>query len=315
MGTGEDSENGLRSEPADRPSRGLDDTSPAVALLPAEAPSVRIAARRRTIRLHPGLIGGPVRRDRQGLGPDRMRPPRPVPAQQGDPASHGRPGERIHVISTDTLVEQPLVARWVDTSLDRMRTAAREQEMPVQPHKLTSEVANSFWVNLIGRGCLTPGSEVPLAHRAARDRALQRLHSLDRAEVRRGHPRPRHPQGPESDAGGRHREACRPPHPRPARPQSLVAEFANPCADRGLNSRSKEFLRYRPARAGARGGHIPARAAARPSRPGCRSSPCRPAARPAPPGGSAARTSPAAGRRAGGTPPCGAAPAGSALAA
>ena len=27
----------------------------------------------------------------------------------------------IHVISTDTLVEQPLVAAWVDTSLDRMR--------------------------------------------------------------------------------------------------------------------------------------------------------------------------------------------------
>src|SRR5215831_15748936 len=32
----------------------------------------------------------------------------------------------IHVISTDTLVEQPMVARWVETSLDRMRTAARE---------------------------------------------------------------------------------------------------------------------------------------------------------------------------------------------
>ena len=62
----------------------------------------------------------------------------------------------IHVISTDTLVEQPLVARWVETSLDRMRHAAREQEMPVQPHKLTPEVANSFWVNLIGLGYPAP---------------------------------------------------------------------------------------------------------------------------------------------------------------
>jgi DNA sulfur modification protein DndC len=52
---------------------------------------------------------------------------------------------------------QPLVARWwVDTSLDRMRRAAGEQEMPVRPHKLTPEVANSFWVNLIGRGYPAP---------------------------------------------------------------------------------------------------------------------------------------------------------------
>src|SRR5262249_39789432 len=62
----------------------------------------------------------------------------------------------IHVISTDTLVEQPLVARWAETSPARMRQAAREQEMPVQPHKLTPEVANSFWVNLIGRGYPAP---------------------------------------------------------------------------------------------------------------------------------------------------------------
>ena len=65
----------------------------------------------------------------------------------------------IHVISTDTLVEQPLVARWVETSLDRMRNAAREQEMPIQPHKLTPEVADSFWVNLIGRGYPAPSQK------------------------------------------------------------------------------------------------------------------------------------------------------------
>jgi DNA sulfur modification protein DndC len=65
----------------------------------------------------------------------------------------------IHVISTDTLVEQPVVARWVELSLDRMRAAAREQEMPIEPHKLTPEVADSFWVNLIGRGYPAPGQK------------------------------------------------------------------------------------------------------------------------------------------------------------
>src|SRR5205085_6384179 len=42
----------------------------------------------------------------------------------------------VHVISTDTLVEQPLVAAWVDASLERMRAAAREQGLPLTPHKL-----------------------------------------------------------------------------------------------------------------------------------------------------------------------------------
>jgi DNA sulfur modification protein DndC len=62
----------------------------------------------------------------------------------------------VHVISTDTLVEQPLVAAWVDTSLERMRTAAREQGLPLTPHKLTPEVEDSFWVNLIGKGYPAP---------------------------------------------------------------------------------------------------------------------------------------------------------------
>ena len=65
----------------------------------------------------------------------------------------------IHVISTDTLVEQPVVSRWVETSLNRMRSAASERELPFQPHKLTPEVADSFWVNLIGRGYPAPNQK------------------------------------------------------------------------------------------------------------------------------------------------------------
>jgi DNA sulfur modification protein DndC len=39
----------------------------------------------------------------------------------------------IHVITTDTLVEQPLVAAWVDTSQARMREAAAAQGLPITP--------------------------------------------------------------------------------------------------------------------------------------------------------------------------------------
>lgn len=62
----------------------------------------------------------------------------------------------IHVISTDTLVEQPVVAAWVDASHAKMRKAAAEQSMPVIPHKLTPDVKDTFWVNLIGKGYPAP---------------------------------------------------------------------------------------------------------------------------------------------------------------
>jgi DNA sulfur modification protein DndC len=62
----------------------------------------------------------------------------------------------IHVITTDTLVEQPLVAAWVDTSQARMKEAAAAQNMPITPHKLVPEIEDSFWVNLIGKGYPAP---------------------------------------------------------------------------------------------------------------------------------------------------------------
>lgn len=62
----------------------------------------------------------------------------------------------IHVISTDTMVENPIVAAWVARSLDVMMDAARQQGLPVQSHRLTPTVEDSFWVNLIGRGYPAP---------------------------------------------------------------------------------------------------------------------------------------------------------------
>lgn len=62
----------------------------------------------------------------------------------------------IHVISTDTLVENPVVAIWVTNSLVAMQKAAQEQEMPIVPHRLTPKLEDRFWVNLIGRGYPAP---------------------------------------------------------------------------------------------------------------------------------------------------------------
>lgn len=62
----------------------------------------------------------------------------------------------VHVISTDTLVENPVVAAWVTKSLAVMDSAAREQNLPIKTHRLTPDVASTFWVNLIGRGYPAP---------------------------------------------------------------------------------------------------------------------------------------------------------------
>ena len=58
----------------------------------------------------------------------------------------------IHIINTDTMVESPVVAKWAQDSLLRMKHAADSEDLPFVPHRLTPEYDNTFWVNLIGRG-------------------------------------------------------------------------------------------------------------------------------------------------------------------
>lgn len=62
----------------------------------------------------------------------------------------------VHVISTDTLVENPVVAAWVNRSLDVMQEAAAHEGLPIEPHRLTPAADDTFWVNLIGKGYPAP---------------------------------------------------------------------------------------------------------------------------------------------------------------
>jgi DNA sulfur modification protein DndC len=62
----------------------------------------------------------------------------------------------VHVISTDTLVENPIVAAWVASSLEEMRKTALFTGMPFIPQRLTPAITNTFWVNLIGKGYPAP---------------------------------------------------------------------------------------------------------------------------------------------------------------
>lgn len=71
-------------------------------------------------------------------------------------ASEKKAHKKVHVISTDTLVENPIVALWVTRSLKQMEAAVKEQGIPLEAHRLTPAVNDRFWVNLIGRGYPAP---------------------------------------------------------------------------------------------------------------------------------------------------------------
>lgn len=71
-------------------------------------------------------------------------------------AAEKKAHKKVHVISTDTLVENPIVALWVTRSLKQMQAAVKEQGIPLEAHRLTPAVNDRFWVNLIGRGYPAP---------------------------------------------------------------------------------------------------------------------------------------------------------------
>ena len=73
--------------------------------------------------------------------------------EQLSPEDRNKP---VYVITTDTLVENPVVAAWVDGSLGLMEKTSADRSLPVYPHKLVPDVKDTFWVNLIGRGYPAP---------------------------------------------------------------------------------------------------------------------------------------------------------------
>lgn len=62
----------------------------------------------------------------------------------------------IYVISTDTLVENPIVAKWMVNSHNFMKSAAEQDALPIEPRILEPRTEDTFWVNLIGRGYPAP---------------------------------------------------------------------------------------------------------------------------------------------------------------
>ena len=64
----------------------------------------------------------------------------------------------VYIVSSDTLVENPLIKVYLDQMLQQIQTAADKyhDNLPIIVKKVTPEPDNSFWANIIGRGFPTP---------------------------------------------------------------------------------------------------------------------------------------------------------------
>jgi len=63
----------------------------------------------------------------------------------------------VFIVSSDTLVETPLVVNLIHEALDKMRLAAGELALPIEvAAPVTPQIEETFWVNLIGKGYPAP---------------------------------------------------------------------------------------------------------------------------------------------------------------
>jgi DNA sulfur modification protein DndC len=62
----------------------------------------------------------------------------------------------VFVIASDTLVETPVVVDSINRTLERIGVAAEKAGMPFSAHKVRPRLADTFWVNMIGRGYPAP---------------------------------------------------------------------------------------------------------------------------------------------------------------
>ncbi len=64
--------------------------------------------------------------------------------------------QSIYVISTDTLVETPIIRKYILNNIEKINIASQAKGLPIHAYLLTPRYEDSFWVNLIGKGYPAP---------------------------------------------------------------------------------------------------------------------------------------------------------------
>lgn len=63
---------------------------------------------------------------------------------------------RIYVVCNDTLVENPRIVKFIDSTLKKIEKAAVKQSLPITVEQTMPKLDDSFWVRLIGLGYPAP---------------------------------------------------------------------------------------------------------------------------------------------------------------
>ncbi|PBE91547.1 DNA phosphorothioation system sulfurtransferase DndC [Clostridioides difficile] len=66
--------------------------------------------------------------------------------------------KEIYVISSDTLIENPIILDYLKNNIDKINESATEHDLPISAQIVYPELNDSFWANIIGRGYPTPKS-------------------------------------------------------------------------------------------------------------------------------------------------------------
>lgn len=64
--------------------------------------------------------------------------------------------KHVYIISSDTMVETPMIVSTIKNTIDSINELAKENELPISAHIIRPKFNNSFWANLIGRGYPCP---------------------------------------------------------------------------------------------------------------------------------------------------------------
>jgi len=64
----------------------------------------------------------------------------------------------VYIVCNDTMVENPIIANYVEGVLAQITEAARDQDLPIIVKKTTPKLDETFWINVIGKGYPVPNS-------------------------------------------------------------------------------------------------------------------------------------------------------------
>ncbi|MDT0688743.1 DNA phosphorothioation system sulfurtransferase DndC [Salegentibacter sp. F188] len=79
----------------------------------------------------------------------RIREQMPYPYQLRRP---------VYVVCNDTMVENPIIASYVEDVLGKIETAARDQNLPIIVKKTVPKLEETFFINVIGKGYPVPNN-------------------------------------------------------------------------------------------------------------------------------------------------------------